>query len=233
MEKLKAFLKTNNLPHDEDVLKKFHRYRELVFEWNEKVNITAIKDPLIFEENHLIDSLSIACFPEFAESERVLDVGTGAGLPGIPLSLVAPDKQFLLLDSVGKKLKIVDLMTEQLGLKNVKVLHARAEDAAHEVIYREVFDLVVSRALAKMSVLSEYCIPYVKVGGWFVAYKTKSAAEEIKQAANAIEVLGGKIREMISPQTEDSDHVLVWIEKVKNTPSAYPRKAGFPSKEPL
>lgn len=233
MEKLKSFLKANGLPCDEDVLNKFERYRELVFKWNQSVNITAVKDPLVFEEHHLIDSLSVACFPEFAASERVLDVGTGAGLPGIALSLVAPDKQFLLLDSVGKKLKIVDLMTEQLGLNNVKTLHARAEDPAHESAYREMFDFVVARALANMSVLVEYCLPYVKVGGWFVAYKTKSAAEEIQQASNAIEVLGGKIREMTEHQTDDTDHVLVWIDKVKNTPSAYPRKAGLPSKDPL
>lgn len=233
MEKLKVFLQTNGLPFDQSVLKKFQRYRELIFDWNQKVNITAVKDPLEFEEKHLIDSLSIACFPEFYASESVLDVGTGAGLPGIPLAIVARDKEFLLLDSVGKKLKIVDAVLAELGLTNVKTLHARAEDPAHEPAYREKFDFVLARALANMSVLSEYCIPYVKLGGWFVAYKTKSALEEIESSSNAIKVLGGKIHEITEDQTGVTDHVLVWIKKVKDTPSLYPRKAGLPSKDPL
>ena len=233
MEKLKLFLKDNNLPCDASVLHKFERYRDLVFEWNQRINITAIKDPLEFEEKNLIDSLSVACFPEFVASKNVIDVGTGAGLPGIPLAIISPEKEFLLLDSVGKKLKIVDLIIKELGLTNVQTLHARAEDPAHKALYRETFDFLVARALANMSVLSEYCIPYVKVGGWFVAYKTKAAEEEIQQAANAIELLGGNMREMTKDEAGDTDHVLVWIEKVKKTPSTYPRKAGLPSKNPL
>jgi 16S rRNA (guanine527-N7)-methyltransferase len=233
MEKLKAFLNSNGLPCNKLILETFERYTELVLEWNQSVNITAVKDPIEFEERHLIDSLSVACFPQFGASKSVLDVGTGAGLPGIPLAILASEKEFLLLDSVGKKLKIVDSIAKELGLKKVKTLHARAEDPARKDSYREHFDFVVARAIANMSVLSEYCIPYAKVGGWFVAYKTKFAEEEIKQASTAIEILGGKLCEITEDKINDSDHVLVWIEKIKNTPPDYPRKAGLPSKNPL
>lgn len=233
MEKLKRFLEENSLPFDDFTLGQFKRYMELVLEWNQSVNITAIKNPLEFEEKHLIDSLSVACFPEFAASNHVIDVGTGAGLPGIPLAILSPEKEFLLLDSVGKKLKIVEAIAEELGLKNIKTLHARAEDPAHDREYREKFDFAVARALASMSVLSEYCIPYVKVGGWFVAYKTKAAEEEIAQASNAIQTLGGALYKNTEDPLHLTDHILVWIKKEKKTASIYPRKAGLPSKNPL
>lgn len=233
MEKLKIFLKDSSLPFDDSTLGRFKRYMELVLEWNQSVNITAIKDPVEFEEKHLIDSLSVVCFPEFVASKNVIDVGTGAGLPGIPLAIVSPEKDFLLLDSVGKKLKIVDAIAKELGLNNVKTLHARAEDPAHNQIYREKFDFVVARALANMSVLSEYCLPYAKVGGWFVAYKTKAAEEEIEQAVGAIRILGGELNKTTNDTIRDTDHILVWISKERRTPSMYPRKAGFPSKNPL
>lgn len=233
MEKLKAFLKDNSLPFDDFILDRFKCYMELVLDWNQRVNITAIKNPVEFEEKHLIDSLSVACFAEFSESKNVIDVGTGAGLPGIPLAIIFPEKEFLLLDSVGKKLKIVGEIAKELGLKNVRTLHARAEDPAHDTLYREKFDFVVARALANMAVLSEYCIPYARVGGWFVAYKTKAAEEEITQASNAIQTLGGRLCKMTEAAVHDTDHTLVWISKEKKTPSMYPRKAGVPSKNPL
>ncbi|NCB42064.1 MAG: 16S rRNA (guanine(527)-N(7))-methyltransferase RsmG [Clostridia bacterium] len=233
MEKLKIFLKENSLPFDDFTLGQFKRFMELVLEWNQNVNITAIKDPVEFEEKHLIDSLSVACFSKYIASKHVADIGTGAGLPGIPLAILSPDKEFLLLDSVGKKLKIVDAIAKELGLNNVKTLHARAEDPAHDFLYREKFDFVVARALANMSVLSEYCIPYVKVGGWFVAYKTKAAEEEVKQASNAIQTLGGALSEITEDTLHSTDHILVWIKKERTTASIYPRKAGLPSKNPL
>jgi len=233
MERLKAFLIDRSMAFDDFAVGQCKRYMELVLQWNQSVNITAIKDPIEFEEKHIVDSLSVACFPEFVASKNVIDVGTGAGLPGIPLAIFSPEKEFLLLDSVGKKLKIVEAMAKELGLKNVRTLHARAEDPAHDRAYRERFDFVVARALANMSVLSEYCIPYAKVGGWFVAYKTKAAEEEIAQASNAIETLGGKLSSVAEDQTNGTDHVLVWVKKMEKTPSLYPRKAGLPSKNPL
>jgi 16S rRNA (guanine527-N7)-methyltransferase len=160
-------------------------------------------------------------------------VGTGAGLPGIPLAIAAPDKTFLLMDSVKKKLSAVEEIARTLGLDNVRVLHARAEDAASDPAYRETFDLVVSRAVANLSTLSEYCLPYVRKGGWFVAYKTLSAQEEILRAERAISLLGGALSQTRKRGSAESGHILVCIEKVHRTPPVYPRKAGTPAKDPL
>lgn len=233
MEKLREYLIKTGLAADDDTLKKYQRYMELVLAWNDKVNLTSVTDPREFEEKHLVDSLTAAAFPQFSAASKILDVGTGAGLPGIPLAIAAPDKNFLLMDSVGKKLKIVQAIAGELGLTNLKTLHARAEDPAHKVLYRERFDLVLSRAVANMSTLCEYCIPYVKQGGWFCAYKTEAAAEEIHGAEHAVDILGAGIKEICPDGIPGSGHLLVWIEKSGSTPKQYPRKAGLPSKNPI
>lgn len=233
MEKLREYLMKTGLAADADALKKYQRYMELVLEWNDKINLTSVTDPKEFEEKHLIDSLTAAAFPQFSGSLKVLDIGTGAGLPGIPLAIAAPEKDFLLMDSVGKKLKIVQSIARELGLNNLKTLHARAEDPAHKALYRERYDLVLSRAVANMSTLCEYCIPYVKVGGWFCAYKTEAAMEEIHGAKNAILTLGAGIKEISPDGISGSGHVLVWVEKLSSTAKQYPRKAGLPAKDPI
>jgi 16S rRNA (guanine527-N7)-methyltransferase len=207
-------------------------YRELtkhILEWNEKINVTAITDPDDFMKRNVEDSLRLVGRHEIEAAERILDMGTGGGFPGLPLAIAYPEKRFTLVDSVGKKLKVVADVAEQLGLKNVEVVHARAEEYAS----RETFDLVVSRAVAKLSILSEYCLPFVKVGGHFIAYKTLSAGEEIVAAASAIKVLGGGIAEVADDGNTENDHCFVIIKKIAPTPLKYPRKAGVPAKKPL
>ena len=206
---------------------------DLVLEWNEKINVTAIRERLEFMKKNVEDSLTILGMPEISRAERILDLGTGGGFPGLPLAVACPEKRFVLMDSVGKKLKVVADVAEKLGLANVEVVHARAEDLAQDPAFREGFDLVVSRAVANMSTLSEYCLPFVKLGGAFVAYKTASAAEEIKAAAKAIKLLGGAPVKITSNGTDDNEHIFVIVDKKAATPNKYPRKAGLPSKQPL
>jgi len=202
---------------------------EYILEWNEKINVTAIKDPSDFMQKNILDSLAIKGRPEIENAKEILDMGTGGGFPGLPLAIAYPDKNFTLLDTVGKKLKVIDDVAARLGIKNVTTVHTRAED----YVSRETFDLVVSRAVANMSTLSEYCLPFVKLGGYFVAYKTKDAMEEIRAAENAIKLLGGG--DIIIEDNGDgsNEHIFVIVKKIAKTPSKYPRKAGTPSKQPL
>ena len=211
----------------------FEKLADIILEWNEKINVTAIRDRAEFMKKNVEDSLTILGMPEISMAERILDLGTGGGFPGLPLAIACPEKQFYLLDSVAKKLKVVAIAADELGLENVDVLNARAEDLAKWPAYRETFDLVVSRAVANMSTLSEYCLPFVKIGGYFIAYKTVSAAEEIEKADNAIRTLGGTLVRTEPAGNEEDGHVLVVVKKERITPKKYPRKAGLPSKQPL
>ena len=214
----------------EDIYKKLTTY---ILDWNEKINVTAIRDPEEFYEKNIRDSLAVTGLEEFMQAKRVLDLGTGGGFPGLPLAIACPDKEFFLLDSVAKKLKVVASAADEFGLENVDVLNMRAEDLARWPAYRESFDAVVSRAVANMSTLSEYCLPFVKKGGVFIAYKTEGAEEEIEAAKHAISVLGGEIEKTVPDGIKGSGHVFVVVRKVKSTPPKYPRKAGLPSKSPL
>ena len=173
---------------------------------------------------------------EYEAAENVIDIGTGAGFPGVPLAIVSPDKKFTLVDSLNKRLRIIDELTGELGIKNVTTVHGRAEDVGKSKEHREQYDICVSRAVASLDVLCEWCLPLVKKGGYFVAYKGENVSRETEDAANAIKLLGGKIAEIRKVQTEEesiSGHVLVMIKKVKNTPSKYPRQAGQARKNPL
>ena len=207
------------------------RYMEKVLQWNEKVNLTAITDREEFVQKHLVDSLLCAETLEFTESSSICDVGTGGGFPGVPLAVCYPEKEFVLMDSLAKRIKIVQQICDELSIKNVRAVHGRAEDLARTEDYREAFDLCVSRAVANMRVLSEYCIPFVRVGGSFIAYKGADWESEIGDSKEAIRRLGGGETEI--RKLPHLGHSLVIIKKVSPTPKTYPRKAGTPVRKPL
>ena len=207
------------------------RYMEKVMQWNEKVNLTAITDREEFVQKHLVDSLLCAETLEFTESSSICDVGTGGGFPGVPLAVCYPEKEFVLMDSLAKRIKIVQQICDELSIKNVRAVHGRAEDLARTEDYREAFDLCVSRAVANMRVLSEYCIPFVRVGGSFIAYKGADCESEIDDSKEAIRRLGGGETEI--RKLPHLGHSLVIIKKVSPTPKTYPRKAGTPARKPL
>ena len=213
------------------------RLRDVILEWNEKINVTAIRDPQEFDRKNVQDSLSICGLPEYEAAKTVLDLGTGGGFPGLPLAVQSPEKRFVLADAIGKKLKVVQAAAQELGLVNVEPVHARAEDMAKTRVHREHYDLVVSRAVANMATLSEYCLPFVRLGGFFVAYKTEDAAEEIEAAKGAVTKLGGRLvrieKAAGAADPLSSGHTLVVVEKIAKTPKEYPRKAGTPGKDPL
>ena len=220
-----------------DKTMQLQKLRDIVLEWNERINVTAIRDPKEFDQKNVQDSLSICGLPEYEAARTVLDLGTGGGFPGLPLAIVSPEKDFVLADAVGKKLKVVQAAAQALSLVNVETVHGRAEDMAKTKVHREHYDLVVSRAVANMATLSEYCLPFVKTGGYFVAYKTEDAAEEIEAAKGAIAKLGGRILRTEKPSSNNDEpyngHVLVVVKKIAKTPKEYPRKAGTPGKDPL
>lgn len=232
---LKKTLEAMNIENSQELIEKFRIYMEGVLEWNEKVNLTTITDLDEFVIKHFIDSIICANYPEYVNAAKIIDVGTGAGFPGIPLSIISPEKEFILMDSLNKRLKIIDELCQRSDIKNVVTLHARAEELAKNKAHRERYDLCVSRAVANMSVLAEYCLPFIKVGGFLMAYKGPEAETEVKEAEHALSLLGGKAEEIRNGNLKEFgiEHKVVVIKKVKNTPSKFPRKAGTPAKEPL
>ncbi len=223
------------LSFNEDNYNKFTQYKDIIKFWNEKINLTAIvEDEQIFKK-HFIDCIKIFKFSPLKEAKSIIDVGTGAGFPGIPIKIMKQEVELILLDSLNKRINFLNEVINKIDLKNVKTIHGRAEDFSKKLEYRENVDVAVSRAVANLAVLSELCIPYVKIGGYFVAMKGPSVEDEIKDGKNAISILGGKIEDIIKINIENSDlnHNLVIIKKVKETPKMYPRKAGTANKKPL
>lgn len=213
---------------------KLNLFYKLLVEWNEKMNLTAITEYNDVVIKHFMDSIAINQAFDISEDSSVIDVGTGAGFPGIPLNIVYPAK-YTLLDSLNKRINFLNEVISQCDLKNINTIHSRAEDGAHNKDLREKFDIAVSRAVANLSTLTEYCLPYVKVGGRFISYKSGNIDEELEQSKKAISILGGEIEKVVPvtlPNT-DIERTFVIIKKVKQTGSKYPRKAGLPSKEPL
>lgn len=220
--------------YSDEVMEKLMGYMHGIISWNEKINLTNLTEEDEFIEKHYIDSLLLWNSESFKKADKIIDVGTGGGFPGVPLAILYPEKEFVLLDSLKKRLNIIDSLTHELGINNVTTFHGRAEDAAKQKDMREAFDLCVSRAVANLTSLSELCIPFVKVGGYFVAYKGPGAYDEVKEAENAINILGGKLESITVPEGQkESEHTLITILKTANTPEKYPRKAGDPLKKPL
>lgn len=213
-------------------LNSFHK---LLCEWNEFMNLTGITEYNEVVIKHFVDSLAVNCVYSFKNTDKVVDIGTGAGFPGLPLKIMYPDVQFTLLDSLNKRIKFLDEVINTDGLNKIETLHGRAEDYAKNKEYREQYDVCVSRAVANLATLSEYCLPYVKVGGVFIAYKAGQIDEELKASERAVKLLGGEIvdvHKLTLPDT-DIDRTFVVIKKTAATSKKYPRKAGLPSKEPL
>lgn len=215
----------------------FYRYYEMLIEWNKVMNLTAITDMDQVIAKHFIDSASlIKIYPDLGNSElKVLDLGTGAGFPGIPLKIIFPNLNITLVDSLNKRIKFLNEVIGQLFLTHISAVHGRAEDLGNDKNYRESFDLCVSRAVANLSTLSEYCLPFVCVGGYFVSYKSEKIEEELDHSKTAIKILGGQMDNVITFQLPGTDagRSLIKIRKSKSTPNKYPRKAGTPGKEPL
>lgn len=223
-----------NIILDKTQKEQFQRYYELLIEWNSFMNLTAITEYSEVLKKHFFDSLSIVKKIDLTEINNMIDIGTGAGFPGIPLKIAFPHLRVVLLDSLGKRVKFLNHVIEELKLEEIEAIHGRAEDFAKNVKYREQFDLSVSRAVANLASLSEYCIPYTKIGGSFVSYKSVKAEEEIHNAEKAISVLGGKVENICKFELLDTgERTLVQIKKIRKTDKKYPRKAGMPSREPI
>ena len=216
-------------------MEQYNRYFELLVEWNEKINLTAITEPKEVAIKHMIDSITAYDENLFKDGITVIDVGTGAGFPGLPLKIFCPEIKLTLMDSLNKRIKFLQTVVEELGLKDVECVHARAEEGARNKKYRESFDIAVSRAVARLPILCEYCLPFVKKGGHFIALKGMQYHDEAEEAAKAIKVMGGsktEIRPVKLPELDDKRAVIT-ITKTMPTPKAYPRKAGTPTKNPL
>ena len=235
MELLIKILKENNIELTRTQINQYAEYMEQILEYNQHINLTSITDRDEFIKKHYIDSVLGGLNNEFAAGERIIDVGTGAGFPGVPLAILFPDKEFVLLDSLNKRLKIVSQICQSAGINNVRVLHSRAEDAGKNKEYREQFDICISRAVADLSVLSELCLPLVAEGGYFLSYKGPNYEEELRNAGKAIKTVGGRAARVESIGNSDTEfnHNIIFIEKIKNTPAQYPRKSGTPSKNPI
>lgn len=231
-DKFVAGLNTIGIMLTDKQMQQFLTYYEMLVEKNKVMNLTAITEFDEVIEKHFLDSLQIAKYVDL-DGKTLIDIGTGAGFPGIPLKIAFPQLKVVLLDSLNKRIKFLDEVIHELGLKEVETLHGRAEDYGKHVDYREQFDFCVSRAVANLSSLSEYCIPFVKKEGYFIPYKSGNIDEELQSANKAVFLLGGKMEKVEKFALEDSQRSFVFIKKVNNTAKKYPRKAGLPTKEPL
>ncbi len=237
MERLKAGAKKLGLQLTPSQLSQYETYYQELLAWNKRVNLTAITDYEEVQIKHFLDSLTVTLVwqPAIKTVFRLIDVGTGAGIPGIPLKIAFPDIKLVLLEAVAKKVSFLCHITHKLGLDDVEIVVGRAEEIAHQSQYREKFELVLSRAVASLPTLVELVLPFCAVGGGFIAPKKGDIDEEISQAARAIEILGGRLREVKPVELSEfaDERCLVVIDKVAPTPSKYPRRTGIPAKRPL
>ena len=222
-----------NIVFTEEQLEKFYRYMNLLIEWNEKINLTAIIEPKEIILKHFIDSLTIIKYID--KNKKIIDVGTGAGFPGIPIKILREDIEVTLLDSLNKRINFLNEVINELKLENINTIHSRIEEYAKNKKYREKFDIATSRAVANLTTLSEYLLPMVKINGIAICMKGSEIEDELLKSKKSINILGGKISNIDSFMLAKTDNKrkIVLIKKIKETPSKYPRKPGMPSKEPL
>lgn len=230
---MKEYGKEIQIKFTEEQLQKFYEYMNMLIEWNKKINLTAIIEPKEIILKHFIDSLTILKYVN--DNEKMLDVGTGAGFPGIPIKIMNENIEITLLDSLNKRINFLNEVINKLKLKNISAIHSRIEDYGKNNKYREKYDIVTSRAVANLATLSEYMLPMLKIKGKSICMKGSDIKEEVKNSKRAIDILGGEIvniEELVLPKSDNRRNLII-IEKKKNTPLKYPRKAGIPSKEPL
>lgn len=227
------YLEKMNISLLKEQYEQFYAYMELLIEWNEKMNLTAITDPKEIILKHFVDSLTIAKYVK--EDKSIIDMGTGAGFPGIPIKIYRKDVKVVLADSLNKRIKFLDEVIDKLKLENVETIHCRAEELGKNKQYREKFDYATSRAVANLSTLSEYLMPFVKLNGKCIFMKTIEVEEELEKAKKAIKTLGGKVEKVDKFEIPESDlgRSIIIVKKEKITPSKFPRKPGTPAKEPL
>ena len=232
---LRDSLDKMKIQYNDEQIEQFRSYYELLTEWNKKINLTAITGYEDVVRKHFIDSILICSLLDLNKDIRIIDVGTGAGFPGIPIKILNPDCRIVLLDSLNKRVRFLETVVDELGLENVECIHGRAEDVSREKKYRASFDLSVSRAVANLSTLCEYCIPFLKKGGMFVSYKSDKADDEINGSENAVRTLGSEITSVKKIALPETDIVrkFIMITNIKQVSNIYPRKAGIPAKDPL
>lgn len=232
-ELMRFYGEENGITFNEEQLELFFKYMNLLIEWNKKMNLTAIIDLKEIIIKHFIDSLTILNF--IKDKKNLVDVGTGAGFPGIPLKIMDQNIEIVLVDSLNKRINFLNEVIKELDLENIKAIHSRVEEFGKNVQYREKFDIATSRAVANLSVLSEYLIPLVKINGECICMKGAEIEAEVNNSQKAIEVLGGNIENIVSfelPKTDMKRNIII-IEKIRKTPNKYPRKSGTPAKEPI
>lgn len=234
-DSFKIGLKELNISLNEEQLNQFLQYYELLIEWNKVMNLTGITEFNEVIEKHFLDSLCLVKIIPDLHNQKILDLGTGAGFPGVPLKIAFPELDIVLMDSLNKRIIFLNEVITKLNLKKIIAVHGRAEEMARKKEYRQQFDICVSRAVSNLSSLSEYCLPFVSLNGYFVSYKSAEIEKEVEQAKKAIFLLGGKLEEIVKFKLPCSDNgrSFICIKKEKGTPKAYPRKAGTPSKKPI
>ncbi len=235
MDRLRDFLQEIECISSDDIISKFYAYMNGILEYNEMINLTAITDKEEFIEKHVIESLVCAEYIKNIGAKKAIDIGTGAGFPGVPNAIVFENCNFTLVDSIRKKLNVIETVCSQSKIENVKTVHERAETLAHTKAHREKYDICMSRAVSNLTVLSEYCLPFVREGGVLIAVKGDRIDDELESARNAIKILGGEIEDVQRRKLSNKDNIstIVVIKKINMTPELYPRKPGIPSKHAL